>query len=100
MIPKSFKIAGGKVITVNIIHSFDEPGKFGDFIVATNTIELAKFVKDEDIEWALTEEDIERTFYHELFHVFQWYYDTDLSEVQAQVYSNFLYEYAKTKQIS
>ena len=94
MIPKKFNIAGGKTIEVKLIDCFDEPVKFGDFDTVTNIITVAKRVKDEKgNKTLLKDEDIDRTFYHELIHVFQWFYDTDFSEAQAQVYSNFIYEY-------
>ena len=41
---------------------------------------------------------MERTYLHELFHVFQFYSGKDFDEMEAQMFSNFMYEYNKTKE--
>jgi len=93
MIPKSFKIAGGKTINIKIVSHLDD-SEFGNFNYTTNTISIAESVNGTKI----SEEDMERTYYHELIHVFQWFYNVEFDEAQAQVYSNFIYEYINSCQ--
>lgn len=91
-IPDSFTIAGGKKIIINVIEKSSE---FGLFDPILNTISIAKNVKnDDDGEYySQTEEDMFRTYLHELVHSFQFYFNCGSDEAQAQVYSNFLYEW-------
>ena len=42
------------------------------------------------------DEQLRNTFYHELFHVFQFYYNNEFNEIQAQVYANFMCEFIET----
>lgn len=101
MIPKEFTVAGGKKIIVSkedLIKSSNEY-IFGDFNTASNVIRIANKVRIDDKNVKQTEEDLERTFYHELVHVFQFYAGMELDEVMAQIFSNFLYEYVKSKQV-
>lgn len=94
-IPKSFKIAGGKQIIVQIPKFIkSESGfRFGDFNDCSNIIRVANKVKINSETYSQTEEDKERTFYHELFHCFQFYAGMDMDEMVAQTFSNFMYEY-------
>ena len=98
MIPSQFKVAGGKVISI-IIQEFikDKDGyKFGEFNDASNIIRIAEKIRIDDEEYRQTEEDMERTFWHEVFHCFQFYAGMDSDEMIAQVFSNFMYEYSHT----
>jgi hypothetical protein len=97
MIPTNFKIAGGKEIQVNIVENINDGKDFGVFNDATNIIKIANKVRVEDDWYNQTEEDMERTYLHELFHVFQFYSGKDFDEMEAQMFSNFMYEYNKTK---
>lgn len=97
MIPNNFKIAGGKEIQVNIVENINDGKDFGVFNDATNIIKIASKVRVEDDWYNQTEEDMERTYLHELFHVFQFYSGKDFDEMEAQMFSNFMYEYNKTK---
>ena len=65
-----------------------------DWCDATNTITLAKTVELEDKTVInLTEDQITNTFWHELIHCFQFYFDNGYNEAQSQVYANFMCEY-------
>ncbi len=99
MIPKEFTIAGGKKIVVNVEDLIKNSGDyvFGDFNTASNVIRIAEKVKIDDEDIKQTDEDLERTFYHELIHSFQFYAGMELDEMVAQTFSNFLYEYVKSK---
>ena len=51
---------------------------YGYFCDATNTIKLARTVNSEhDGEVILSDEQVRNTFYHELFHVFQFYFNNE-----------------------
>lgn len=95
-IPKSFKIASQKI---NIIIEDSLPNNnYGYFCDATNEIYLAKTVKVEEETVTLKECQIFNTFWHEMVHVFQFYFDNIFSEAQAQVYANFMCEFFNTKE--
>lgn len=100
MIPNKFKIAGGKIIKV-LTPDFledDDEYKFGEFNSGPNIINVAKKVCIDNKEFEQTKEDMERTFLHELFHSFQFYAGLEMDESEAQVFSNFMYEYLHTKE--
>ncbi|MGM9532777.1 hypothetical protein [Intestinibacter sp.] len=95
-IPKSFKIAGQE-ITVRIVDHLDD-NSYGMWGSATNTIYIANNVDTEyDGKVWLTESHQLNTFFHELIHCFQYYYNNEYSEAEAQVFANFLYEFMETK---
>lgn len=53
------------------------------------------------IEWldgvvTVSDEQMRNTFYHELFHAFQFYFNNEFNEAQAQVYANFMCEFIET----
>lgn len=97
MIPSSFECAGF-TIKVEIVDS-TKNNSYGQFCDATNTIKIAKTVEAEgEGTITLTEAQKLNTFYHELIHVFQFYYNNDFAESQAQVFANFICEYERTKQ--
>jgi hypothetical protein len=100
MIPEKFCIAGRKEIVVIIEDTLlNNSGSsiFGYFDDVKNIIKIARKVKSDD-EWVdLTPEDIERTYYHELGHVYQFYNGLEMTETGAQAFSNFLFEYMNTK---
>lgn len=95
-IPKSFKIAGQE-ITVKIVDHLDD-NVYGQWGSANNTIYIANNVNTEyDGKVWLTEDHQLNTFFHELIHCFQYYYNNEYSEAEAQVFANFLYEFMETK---
>lgn len=93
-IPKQFKI-GGMTIKVEIVD--DLYNKFGEYNCATNTITLAKNIDIDGKAYEISEEIMTNTFYHELFHVFHYLWNTEVPEDEAQVYANFLMEFIQTK---
>lgn len=97
-IPKQFCIAGGKKVDVEMVDEIDDFSTYGNFSVVHSKIKLAKYVKCEGETVEVSEEDLERTFYHELVHCMNYYYNCETEEVIAQVFSNFIYEYIKTKE--
>lgn len=99
VIPKEFTIGGGRKIKVEQIDKYEDTddSKFGDYNVVTNVITIANNVKVNNSFLPQTEEDKERTFYHELIHTFQFFSGIDFDEMIAQTFSNFLYEYFKSR---
>lgn len=91
-----FKIAGGKEIKVENPEYVNNGAKFGEFNDASNIIQVANKVKIDNDEFIQTEEDKERTLWHEIFHCFQFYAGMEDDEKIAQTFSNFIYEYLHT----
>lgn len=66
--------------------------KFGEFDPATNTIKLAKHITSNNIKTELSNIQRLHTFWHEVFHAFQWFYEGEYNESQSQVYAGFILE--------
>ncbi len=92
-IPKSFNIAGGKKIKVSIKDKI-ENDLYGQFSDIDSEIQIAKNVYNSEV----SEEDMERTFFHEFVHCMNYFYNCECDESLAQTFSNFLYEFVHTKQ--
>lgn len=94
MIYKQFKIAGQSIQT-KIVEKLpdNEYGKFND---AKNLIEIAKTVEADGEIVELSESQLNNTWYHEVCHAFQFYFNNELDEAQAQVYANFMCELLET----
>lgn len=86
-IPKQFVIANN-IIKVELLDKVEEDN-YGVFKDSSNTIQIAKTVGGNK----LTEEQIMNTVWHEIFHVFQFYFNNTFDEAQAQCYANFMREY-------
>ena len=97
IIPKEFYIAGGKRIDVETVDEIDDYSTYGNFSAVNNKIKIAKYVKCDGETVAVPEEDVERTFYHELIHCMNYFYNCETEEPIAQVFSNFIYEYIHTR---
>lgn len=101
-LPKKFRIANQEY-TVELC-DFVEGNTQGEFWYgyhsdAELTIKVArKMRKDNGDEIQLTEEQIRNSFWHEVFHAFQFYYDNGQDEALAQTFANFMREYEITKQ--
>lgn len=100
-IPKSFK-CGQNDITVKVqVYVQNEDGSYtyGDFCDVKNEIRIATRIilndTKEDIE--LTKNQILNSFYHELVHCFDFYYDNSYSEAHAQSMANLMLEYENTR---
>lgn len=94
-IPKSFKIAN-QIIKVNLLNKVNNNG-YGTFFDVTNEINLAKNIEaDDGNTYQLTQEQIRNTFWHEVFHVFQFYFNNKYDEAQAQVFANFMCEFIES----
>lgn len=94
-IPSKFKMANNW-ITVEFVDK-TENNNYGNFNDVTATIQLARNIEVDNKTIALTEYQINNTFWHEYCHAMQFYFDNSTSEAQAQSYSNFLSEFFDTK---
>ena len=95
-IPEKFKIAGFD-IKVELVDKTDD-NNFGNWNDVTNTITLAKNISLKNGELTnLTERQIQNTFYHELLHAFQFYCGKEYSEIECNVFANFMVEFLETK---
>ena len=97
MIYKTFKIANQKIQTL-LLDSLPG-GEYGKFNDAKNEIQLARNIIVEGETIKLSPQQIQNTFMHEVMHVFQFYYNNEFDEAQAQVYANFVCEMLETGQV-
>ena len=93
-IPSEFELAGIKFKVIEKESIIDDDTElYGEFDTNQNTIILAKTIYGEEI----TSQTKINTFYHELAHVLQYYYNNELDESFAQSVGNLLMQYNQTK---
>lgn len=93
-IPSEFELAGIKFKVIEKESIIDDDTElYGEFDTNQNTIILAKTIYGEEV----TSQTKINTFYHELAHVLQYYYDNGLDESFAQSVGNLLMQYNQTK---
>lgn len=90
IIPEEITILKHKI---KVIHVRTLDGKFGLFDPVKNEIKIALYVLSDDEEVALSPTQILHTFWHEVFHVFQWFYEGGFNEGQSQAYAGFMLEF-------
>lgn len=89
IIPKEIIIFKHR-IKVLFVRTLDDA--FGKFDPVNNEIKIAQYALSNDKEVALSETQILHTFWHEVFHVFQWFYEGEYNEGQSQTYAGFMLE--------
>lgn len=89
VIPKEITIFK-HTIKVRIVDILDD--KFGEFDPVKNEIKIAQNALSKDEVVALSEIQTLHTFWHEVFHVFQWFYEGEYNEGQSQTYAGFMLE--------
>lgn len=90
-IPSSFKI-GGQEYKVEIVDKLEDD-IYGDYSYTPPLIRVARTSSEEKIP----DNQMEATFWHELFHAFQYMFDCTTDEAQAQCFSNFMMEFLESK---
>lgn len=91
-IPDTVRVAGNEIKI--ILEDKVPDNNYGYWSDVTNTIHLARTIEEKYAGVVtLTPNQIRNTYYHELMHVFQFYYNNRTDEGQAQVYANFICEY-------
>ena len=99
-IPKRYKI-GGQWFDVKMFDLVDKGENHGTFQYGKPLISIATKCKDYDDETQLlemSESQIKNTFYHELFHSFQYMGGYDLEERVASTFAAFMCEFDETKE--
>ena len=97
-IPSKVRIANHwyKVILCDFIDNGDT---FGSHCNLRLEIKVAECMKNDDGETIyLTEEQIKNSFWHEMFHAFNYYYNNKQDESLAQTFANFMREYELTRE--
>lgn len=93
-------IIGGQDYTVQVketVQDSDGDGVFGLHDPITNTISIAKkFHLTKDFDHTLTRDQVMNSFFHELFHSFNYMMNTEQDETIAQSFANFMCEFLKT----
>ena len=98
MIPDKFKLAGFE-ITVDKVEKTDD-NNYGYWDDVNNTIVIAKNISMKNGELtSLSDRQIKNTFYHELYHAFQFYSGREYSEVECNIFANFMLEFDETKKV-
>lgn len=89
ILPKQITIFGN---TIDIIEVDCLNEASGDFSPVTNTIHVARHTLSDGIKCELSPKQKEQTFWHEVFHAFQYYSTGRYDEAQSQVYAGFMSE--------
>lgn len=89
ILPKQITIFGN---TIDIIEVDCVNEEMGDFSPVTNTIHVARHTLSDGIKCELSPKQKVQTFWHEVFHAFQYYSTGKYDEAQSQVYSGFMSE--------
>ena len=90
-IPSYFKI-GGQEYNVEVVEDLDDD-IYGEYSYTPARIQIAKTTAGEEIP----KNQMEATFWHELFHAFQYMFNCTTDEAQAQCFSNFMMEFLESK---
>lgn len=96
-IPSKFKIAN-QVIKVSQPEFIIEDGEyyFGWYDCAKNEIRVARKIKSREEVIDIEDEARKNTFWHEVFHCFNYFWNTETDECLAQSFSNFMCEFLAT----
>lgn len=96
-IPEQFIVHGHivKVIKKEIDNADDN--RYGYYDSVKEEIVVFSKVRSDGEPVALTETQLEATFWHELIHCFQWHIKGETDEQEAQSYSGLIIEFLKTK---
>lgn len=96
-IPKSFTL-NGRPVTVEVVNAL-ENNEYGEFVDAKELIRIARTVKVEKEIVHLSQAQIEDTFWHEVFHAFQWRAKGEYDETESCIYAGFMTELLKSGQV-
>ena len=91
----TFKIAGIK-FKIEVVDLLGDGDLYGQFSELDSTISIAKRIKYDGVIRDIPENIMLNTFYHELFHTFNYLWNTDTDEALAQSFANFMREFETT----
>lgn len=94
-IPKHFVIHGHDINVYQ--REIDlEDNRYGYYDSVREEIVVFNKIKSNGETIALTQTQIESTFWHELMHAFQWHIKGETDEWEAQSYAGLMIEFLKT----
>lgn len=88
-IPKSFTI-NGQSVTIDIVDRLD--GMYGHYSDAEEKITIARTIESDGRVIKLSPLQLENTFWHEVFHVFQFHGKGRYDEAESATYAGMLTE--------
>lgn len=98
IIPSKFTV-GGSEYEVNLVNHMDDiGGNYGDFISLKHKIRVALNGELDGDTIKIREDEVLKTYLHELAHCFNYYYNNTVVEEFANAFANFFYEYLHTKE--
>lgn len=97
-IPHSFRIANHDFeVLIQDYVEVEGDYVYGTFSSSKQQILIATRIKTEKEDLRLTDECIRNSFWHEVFHCFNYFWNTDTDEGLAQSFANFMREYEITR---
>lgn len=97
-IPDRFQIAGHpyQIVKKQFVRDDDDDAVFGLHDMISNRIYLAQEFPLGESSYKFSEHQKQNTFWHELFHAFNYYMNNEQDETLAQSFANFMCEFLKT----
>ena len=97
-IPDRFQVAGHpyKIVKKQFVKDDDDDAVFGLHDMISNRIYLAQEFPLGESSYKFEEHQKMNTFWHELFHAFNYYMNNEQDETLAQSFANFMCEFLKT----
>ena len=97
-IPDRFQVAGHpyQIIKKQFVRDDDDNAVFGLHDMISNKIFLAQEFPLGESSYEFKEHQKLNTFWHELFHAFNYYMNNEQDEALAQSFANFMCEFLKT----
>ena len=97
-IPDRFQVAGHpyQIIKKQFVKDDDDDAVFGLHDMISNKIFLAQEFPLGESSYKFEEHQKMNTFWHELFHAFNYYMNNEQDETLAQSFANFMCEFLKT----
>ena len=97
-IPDRFQVAGHpyKIVKKQFVKDDDDDAVFGLHDMISNKIYLAQEFPLGNSSYKFEDHQKMNTFWHELFHAFNYYMNNEQDETLAQSFANFMCEFLKT----
>lgn len=89
-IPKKFTI-NGQTVTVEVVDRLPS-NNYGEYSDATEKVSIAKTIEENGRTIKLSHLQLENTFWHEVFHVFQFHGKGEFSESESSTYAGMMVE--------
>lgn len=96
-IPSKFKI-GGQIFQIKLLDQVNNGNSYGDFSYCPAEIRLATKYEDNGLK-EIPHNQMLNNFWHEVFHCFNYMWNTETDEALAQTFANFMCEYEESKEV-